>query len=49
VNIFDSHNKQINKSDGNIAFYGAYFRFEDILKDQVPTAVSFYNRVVRLS
>ena len=49
VNIFSDHNSKTLKTDWNITFYGAYFRFEELLKDQVPMACYFYNKVVRNS
>ncbi len=49
INLFDSHNVVLLKSHWRVTVYGAFFRFQSLLKEQVPMSVYFYDKLVRLS
>lgn len=47
--IYNHHTTLKLKSDWNVLFRWAFFRFRELMKEQVPTVEIFYNEVVRRS
>jgi hypothetical protein len=40
---------KVLKTEGGIEFPGAFFRFKEILREQAPEVVHFYDRIRRFS
>lgn len=49
IEIFSATKSKVLKSAWSVTFYGAFFRFKELMEEQVPTAIFFYDRVRRLS
>lgn len=49
VTSYSDSQAKLFKAEGGIDFRGAFFRFKEIMKDQAPEVVHFYDRLRRLS